>query len=84
MRKGQKEDQELRERIARNIWLGRQLAGLTQEQLGEKVGVKRTQIAIWENARRKPETVAILALANALHQDFDWFFAEHDTTPATP
>src|SRR5262245_29930418 len=44
-------------------------AGLTQEELAEKVGVKRDAIARWERGRREPRVSNVHALAEALGVD---------------
>jgi transcriptional regulator with XRE-family HTH domain len=44
----------------------REQAGLTQEQLAERVGVKRDAVARWESGRREPGWSSILALCKAL------------------
>lgn len=41
-------------------------AGLTQDDLAERVGVKRDAVARWEAGRREPSWGNILALASAL------------------
>jgi transcriptional regulator with XRE-family HTH domain len=47
----------------------REAAGLTQEQLGERVGVKREAVARWEAGKREPGWSNVLALAEALGVD---------------
>jgi Zn-dependent peptidase ImmA (M78 family)/DNA-binding XRE family transcriptional regulator len=44
----------------------RELAGLTQDALGEKVGVTRQTIAVWESGDRKPTIEQLGRLARAL------------------
>ena len=50
---------ELSERIA----LARKQAGLTQEQLGEALGVSRQAVSKWESGASDPSTSNLLALA---------------------
>ena len=50
---------ELNERIASV----RKAAGLTQEQLGELVGVSRQAVSKWESGASDPSTSNLLALA---------------------
>ena len=47
----------------------REAAGWTQEQLAERVGVKREAVARWEAGRREPGWSNVLALAEALGVD---------------
>jgi DNA-binding XRE family transcriptional regulator len=44
----------------------REKAGLTQEQLAERAGVKRDAVARWESGRREPGWSNVLALCAAL------------------
>ena len=47
----------------------REAAGWTQEQLAERVGVKREAVARWEAGKREPGWSSVLALAEALGVD---------------
>jgi transcriptional regulator with XRE-family HTH domain len=47
----------------------RTAAGLTQEQLAERVGVKRDAVARWEAGVREPAWSNVVALAEALDTD---------------
>jgi transcriptional regulator with XRE-family HTH domain len=44
-------------------------AGWTQDQLAERVGVKREAVARWEAGKREPGWSRVLALAEALGVD---------------
>src|SRR5262245_61511166 len=60
-------------------------AGLTQEQLAEKVGVKRGAIARWESGTREPSWSNVVALARALGVECTAFLQEPATAaPARP
>lgn len=50
---------ELNERIA----AARRAAGMSQEQLGEALGVSRQAVSKWESGASDPSTVNLLALA---------------------
>ena len=54
---------ELNERIASV----RKAAGLTQEQLGELVGVSRQAVSKWESGQAVPDALTITALCQKLH-----------------
>ncbi|MBI1913497.1 MAG: helix-turn-helix domain-containing protein [Planctomycetes bacterium] len=58
-------------------------AGLTQEQLAEKVGVKRDAIARWERGAREPSWSNVVALVKALGVDANAFLQEPVTPPPT-
>ena len=63
-------------------WFGPRLrelregSGLTQDQLAEKVGVKRDAVARWEAGKREPGWSNVLALATALAVDVAAFNQE--------
>ena len=45
----------------------RRAAGLTQQQLADLIGVKRTALTNWEIGTNAPPSKYLLALADALH-----------------
>lgn len=59
---------ELKDRIA----AVRKTAGLTQEQLGELVGVSRQAVSKWEAGQTIPDAVTIARLCEALHVSADY------------
>lgn len=59
---------ELKDRIA----AVRKAAGLTQEQLGELVGVSRQAVSKWEAGQTIPDAVTIARLCEALHVSADY------------
>jgi len=72
---------ELHERIA----FVRKAAGLTQEQLGEKLGVTRQAVSKWESAQATPDalTVARLCTELGVSADFVLLGKEPDGTAAS-
>lgn len=50
----------------------RKAAGLTQEQLGELVGVTRQAVSKWESAQAVPDALVIAAICRALHVSADY------------
>ena len=54
---------ELKDRIA----AVRKAAGLTQEQLGELLGVTRQAVSKWESGQTTPDAATIAALCEKLH-----------------
>lgn len=50
----------------------RHRAGLNQEQLGEKIGVKRAAVYLWETRQGKPNSNNLKKLADALDVDPHW------------
>ena len=52
--------------IGERIKAARKKAGLTQKQLGEKMGISYQAVAQWENDLRNPKIETLRAIANAL------------------
>lgn len=75
-------------------WLGarvrelREQAGLTQSQLGEKMGVQRLAVARWESGDREPGWSTILELCRVFSVDCTAFTQEpaerESTGPGRP
>ena len=65
---------ELHERIA----AVRKAAGLTQEQLGELVGVSRQAVSKWESGQAVPDALTIKALCQKLHVSADYILLGTD------
>jgi transcriptional regulator with XRE-family HTH domain len=55
-------------------------AGLTQEQLAERAGVKRDAVARWERGNREPSWSNVVALADALAVSTEAFRQEPGPT----
>jgi len=51
-------------------------AGLSQEQLAEKLGVDKTAISHWEQGKAAPRMSRIAEVAEALGVSIDALFAE--------
>ena len=69
---------ELNERIA----AVRKAAGLTQEQLGELVGVSRQAVSKWESSQAVPDALTITALCRKLHVSADYLLLGTDSDAA--
>ena len=54
----------------------RKRKGLTQRELGEKIGVKHNTISSYENGTNEPEHDILFKLANALDVPINDFFPE--------
>ena len=70
---------ELNERIASV----RKAAGLTQEQLGELVGVSRQAVSKWESGQAVPDALTITALCQKLHVSADYLLLGVDPDTAS-
>lgn len=53
--------------IGENIREARLKAGLTQKQLGERIGITAQSVAQWETGRREPKLKSLEKIADALH-----------------
>lgn len=71
---------ELKDRIA----AVRKAAGLTQEQLGELVGVTRQAVSKWESGQTAPDAATIAALCEALHVSADYVLLGREPEEAPP
>ncbi|WP_115686450.1 helix-turn-helix domain-containing protein [Corynebacterium senegalense] len=58
----------------------REVAGLTQDELGEKAGVGRATVARIERGKGTPRRASLIAIAFATGVDFNWL--ETGETPA--
>lgn len=72
---------ELNERIA----LARKQAGLSQEQLGEKLGVSRQAVSKWEAAQSNPDVAYLAEMCRLFGVSADWLLlGEESTKEAAP
>ncbi len=66
------------ELIGKRIREARQARGLSQEQLGEKLGVSFQAVSTWETGKFLPDSDHLPALAKELDLSLDALFAEED------
>jgi len=72
---------EFNERIA----AARRAAGLTQEQLGERVGVTRQAVSKWEAGTAMPDALTAARLCDALNVSADYLLlGKGETVPSAP
>ncbi|HET6494685.1 MAG TPA: helix-turn-helix transcriptional regulator [Thermoleophilia bacterium] len=57
------------ERLAQNIRRRRKEMGISQEALGERCGLHRTEISLLERAARDPRLSTLVRVARALRLD---------------
>ena len=67
-------------KLGENIRLYRNKAGLTQEQLGEKVGVSSQAVSKWESDASLPDTAILPEIARALSTTIDALFSYDQTS----
>lgn len=57
----------------------RMMRGLTQEELGEKVGVGKTAVSEWEAGNKYPKMARVELLCDVLGVPLEYFLEEEDT-----
>jgi len=62
-----------KEEIGKKIKILRKTRGLTQQQLAEKLNVKRSTISNYEIGRRSPHIKELEEIAEALNVNLDYF-----------
>ncbi|MCP2518913.1 XRE family transcriptional regulator [Candidatus Aminicenantes bacterium AC-708-M15] len=70
----------IKEGIGRKIKELREIMGLTQEQVAQKVGVSKEYISMLENGLRVPSLEVLYNLAQLFHQDVSYFLSEKEST----
>lgn len=70
---------ELKERIA----LARKQAGLSQEQLGEKLGVSRQAVSKWESGQSNPDVAYLAEMCRLFGVSSDWLLLGQETEEAS-
>ena len=71
---------ELYERIS----LARKKAGLSQEQLGEKLGVSRQAVSKWESGQTNPDVAYITEMCRLLGVSADWLLLGEERADEQP
>ena len=71
---------ELYERIA----LARKKAGLSQEQLGEKLGVSRQAVSKWESGQTNPDVAYITEMCRLFSVSADWLLLGEEHADERP
>lgn len=68
---------ELNERITQ----ARKHAGMTQEQLGEALGVSRQAVSKWESGQANPDVTYIMKMCRIFEVSADWLLFGAEQTP---
>lgn len=63
-------------KLGEKIFYCRRRAGLSQEQLAERLGVSRQAVSKWENGDTEPELGKLRLLASAFDVSTDWLLSE--------
>lgn len=70
--------QTFKELVGRNIVFGRRLAGVSQQQLAERLIMDRRDLSKWETGHRQPNEANLRRVADALGQPVAFFFTPHE------
>lgn len=65
-------DDERRKRFGARLRMVRQLLGLTQAELAEKIGMSKQAITLYETGRREASYKSLVSLSRALNVTTDW------------
>lgn len=63
---GRRVDREMAERLGRNVFLARRRVSLSQEELGARSSLHRTEIGMVENGDRLPRVDTLMKIAGGL------------------
>lgn len=71
--------------VGPRIRSARKQLGLTQEELGERIGIGKSSISEWESGKRVPDFEFLDALADALNVKLGYLIGStDDSTPSKP
>lgn len=59
-----------------NLAYERKVAGLTQKELADRMGIKQQQLSRWERNQIEPTVSSIVTIAKALDVTYDELFNE--------
>ena len=69
--------------LGERIALARKKAGLSQEQLGEMLGVSRQAVSKWESSQTNPDVAYVAQMCRLLEVSSDWLLlGEESFAPA--
>ena len=63
--------------VGRNIAIARKLAGMSQKQLAQIVGVPSSYVSDWEHGKHEPRARNFGLLVEALDQHWSWYYRDH-------
>ena len=65
-------------KIANIIKTERQILGITQRELAEKLGITQDSISLWETGKRVPDTQYLVPLCTTLDISIDYLLGRTD------
>jgi transcriptional regulator with XRE-family HTH domain len=81
---GRTSDNDVMERIGKNIWEVRRRAGFSQEMLAERSGLHRTEISLIERGGRVPRIDTLLKIAGSLECPIETLVEGVEWVPFSP
>lgn len=66
-----------------NLKALRESKKITQSQLGEHIGAKKSAISLWESGKRQPDQETLVRLANFFGVTVDYLLGRNDPPPLT-
>ena len=70
--------------LGERIALARKRAGLSQEQLGEKLGVSRQAVSKWESDQTNPDVAYVAQMCRLLEVSSDWLLLGEESAQGAP
>ena len=70
--------------LGERIALARKQAGLSQEQLGDKLGVSRQAVSKWESGQTNPDVAYIVEMCRLFGVSSDWLLLGEEHAGETP
>ena len=64
-----------------NLKALRESKKITQSQLGEHIGAKKSAISLWESGKRQPDQETLVRLANFFGVTVDYLLGRNDPPP---
>lgn len=68
--------------LGENIWEARHMAGLTQKELAQKVGVPYQTVQFWEQGKRNPKLENVKKIAGALNVRWEELYPKEQKSAA--
>lgn len=69
--------------LGERISLARKRAGLSQEQLGERLGVSRQAVSKWESSQSNPDVTYVAQMCRVLEVSSDWLLLGEESGQIT-
>ena len=67
---------QIKDIVGDNVALARKSKGLTQSELGRRIGVEGMAVSRWERGSSRPSDTNLQAVAEVLGRNFVWFFID--------